>query len=226
MAAKSIPNRKPLNKIGDKFGKLTIIAAADSLDKRNKTAWLCVCECGTQKVIRQSHLRTGIAKSCGCQRQISRVIKLTKHGASRSITYNSWLAMKQRCLNPKHKKYKNYGGRGITICERWLDSFEYFLADMGERPSSSHTIDRINHDGNYAPENCRWLLQANQQRNKSDNRLITINGETKCVSEWCEVYNVSVGLVSGRLKAGWTPIDAFTEPADRNRPRKNRTRTS
>lgn len=223
MNEKSISKKPFLNKIGDKFGKLTITAVAASLDKRNKTAWLCRCECGTEKVFRQSHLRMG-TKSCGCIRKELFKRNATKHNGYKTITYTSWGTMKQRCLNPNAPNYKFYGGRGITICARWLNSFEKFLADIGERPDKNHSLDRINSNGNYEPTNCRWIVKKEQQRNKRDNRNFTINGQTKCLSEWCEIYNTTFALVKGRIKNRWKILDALTEPPDRHRTRNTRER--
>jgi len=221
MAAPNIPKKPFPNKIGDKFGMLTIIASAESLDKRNKTAWLCRCECGVEKVFRQSNLRMG-TRSCGCVRRATFFKYNTTHGQSGSITYGSWLAMKQRCCNPNHKKYPSYGGRGIKICGRWLKSFENFFADMGTRPTANHTIDRINPDGNYEPDNCRWLLQSAQQRNKKATIKITINGETKSLSDWCDIYGIKYYLAANRIKLGWEIQEALTEPADAHRKQKRK----
>lgn len=210
------------NKIGDVFGLLTIIAPADPY-VRNKTRWLCRCTCGREITTYQSHLRQGTAKSCGCTREAARLKAITAHGQSRSSIYKNWSAMKIRCSNPNHESYPDYGGRGITVCERW-EKFENFLADMGERPTPKHEVDRIDNDKGYSPENCRWATRKEQNRNKRDNRFITINNETKCLSEWCEIYGTTFMLVETRLKHGWKILDALTEPPNKNRSRKDRER--
>jgi len=119
--------------------------------------------------------------------------------------------MRQRCYNKSDEKFPIYGGRGIVVSERWKD-FQNFLDDMGERPSSHHSLDRIDTNGNYEPGNCRWATQTEQQRNRRNNRLITYNGQTKCVREWEDFLGFHVGTLQARLLHGWTVEDAFTRP--------------
>lgn len=126
--------------------------------------------------------------------------------------------MKAACNNPNHHNYANYGGRGITMCERWK-SFENFLADMGERPSRQHTIDRIDNNGNYEPGNCRWATPRQQLTNKRNNVRLTFNGETMTLMEWSERYNLLFETLRGRLKRGWSVEDALTRPIAKNGPR-------
>lgn len=141
----------------------------------------------------------------------------TTHGTT-SPEYNAWHAIKQRCSNPKHPSYKDYGARGISICDRWNDSFYNFLADRGPRPSSNHSIDRINNNGNYEPGNCRWATHAEQARNKRTNSLVTINGKTMCVTDWCEHYKISTNVVFTRIyKLKWDIERAITEPSKPNK---------
>ncbi len=158
--------------VGTKFGRLTVKGPA-GMRGRNATS-LCECECGTVKAILNLTLKSGGTQSCGClarERASARVKEnppRLKHGGKRTITYNSWQGMVSRCLNEKDWKYKRYGGRGITVCRRWSDpdsGFLNFLEDMGQRPSSAHSIDRINNDGNYEPGNCRWATRAQQNQN-------------------------------------------------------------
>jgi hypothetical protein len=138
----------------------------------------------------------------------------TEHGHSKrgstSPTYQTWRNMRSRCENPNVPAYKNYGGRGIAVCERWK-SFENFLADMGERPEGM-TIERINNDGNYEPDNCRWSTYLQQGRNRRANKYLTWNGETKAVSEWAEVVGIKDSTIYARLRMGWTTEDALTRP--------------
>ena len=133
----------------------------------------------------------------------------TTHGASKTRTYQAWHQMRQRCLNPRHRAYPSYGGRGITICQRWLDSFEAFLEDLGE-PPDNRSLDRIDNDGNYEPGNCRWASRSEQQRNKRDNRLVTYDGMTKCLTEWAEDTGIDRATIRGRLRRGWTVAAALT----------------
>lgn len=128
--------------------------------------WLCVCECGNEKVTSYQNLRSGDTKSCGCL-QIKNGKEINrKHQKCFTPEYNSWASMKQRCTNKKHHAYKNYGGRGIIICERWLNNFENFYKDMGRKPGKVYSIDRINPDGDYEPNNCRWATPLQQRHNR------------------------------------------------------------
>lgn len=152
---------------GQKFGRLTVIKYA------GEYKWVCKCECGIMRVVKSSRLRTGNTKSCGCLRKDFVVGRFTIHGQSslngkKTLTYNTWVGMKQRCNYSKHVGYKNYGGRGIKVCKRWA-KFENFYKDMGERPEGT-TIDRIDNDGDYKTSNCRWATRKEQSLNKSNSK--------------------------------------------------------
>jgi hypothetical protein len=134
------------------------------------------------------------------------------HGSGGSPEYRAWKNMLTRCLYKCHKDYHRYGGRGITVCERWRTSFANFLADMGLKPSPKHSIDRIDGSGNYEPSNCRWATQSEQMSNTSRNVNITFRGMTRNLSQWCELLGVSREMVRGRLARGWTVERAFTTP--------------
>jgi hypothetical protein len=142
------------------FGKLKVIKYAGNAH------WECLCKCGNIKNIYTGSLKKGYTKSCGCEQKKQARLNATKHGMISSSEYHSWSSMKQRCLNPSATHYANYGGRGIKVCKRWLGSFENFYADMGAKPSPSHSIDRINVDGNYTPSNCRWATRMEQRHNR------------------------------------------------------------
>lgn len=146
---------------GRKFFRLTAIERV----RRNRTTFYrCLCACGTEKLVRSQSLLNGDTRSCGCLRSDKMRREKTRHAHYRSPTYNSYRSMLARC-KPTHRQYKDYGGRGISICSRWLESFENFLADMGERPAGK-TLDREKNDGNYEPGNCRWATRLEQNRNK------------------------------------------------------------
>src|SRR6266566_1115227 len=184
---------KSIDISGEKFGRLTAIRiVARGGQERRDQKWLCRCECdGKEVVIDKRSLLYGNTRSGGCLLDESRSQngkQNTTHGHSRcgnvSSEYMAWRGMRARCGNENHKHYKDYGGRGITVCERWAESFEAFLADMGLKPSPEHEIDRIQNDGNYEPGNCRWALPIEQANNKRNNRLFTIGDRTKTIDEW------------------------------------------
>lgn len=147
---------KPLNLLGSTFGKLKVLSR-EANDKFGKSRWLCECLCGKSCIIHGSDLKRGKAKSCGCVGVEKLISRIRKHGMAKQPIYNSWSAMKGRCLNKENSRYSDYGGRGITVCDRWLESFENFLEDMGETHSNGLELDRKDVDGNYSPENCRWV---------------------------------------------------------------------
>lgn len=153
---------------GKKFGRLTVIKRGPNIGP--KVGWLCDCECGYKgKLVQAWHLRSGATKSCGCYNREYQAATKATHGHKRvgkeTRTHRSWRAMKSRCLNPNDKAFHHYGGRGITICDRWKNSFENFLEDMGERPDEM-TLDRIDNDGDYEVNNCKWSTQTEQVRNR------------------------------------------------------------
>lgn len=154
---------------GERFGRLTVIERGPN-DNTGKVQWMCECDCGATSVHRTTHLKSGRAVSCGCKRAeyASTTLKEVNrtHGQSKSLTYTSWKSMKERCLNPNAPNYDKYGGRGVVIHQPWVDSYETFLADVGERPSYDYSIDRIDNTGNYVPGNVRWATRSQQQRNK------------------------------------------------------------
>lgn len=191
--------------VGLKFGKLTVVMqCAERL--HGSIVWLCKCECGGEKKVSATHLRNGHTVSCGCARG-GRPI----HGAASegkwTPTYKSWRWMINRC------RYRNkfYSDRGIKICSRWKHSFNNFLADMGERPEGM-TLDRIDSNGDYCPENCQWATMADQVRNRRSNRMVTFKGETLPMVVWAERVSLPYITVATRLDRGWTPERALTQP--------------
>jgi hypothetical protein len=179
--------------IGKKFGRLTIVGEASRYvtpkTGKPRRQWRCECDCGSETVTSFKKLQSGHTKSCGCWI----VERRYKHGhhqvGRRTKTYQVWDAMVQRCTNEKNEKHYMYGGRGITVCERWL-KFENFLADMGERPSPGHSIDRKNNGGHYEPGNCRWATRKEQQRNMRSNHLVEYSGRLMSVAEAAEIAGV------------------------------------
>lgn len=149
---------------GDRFGRLTVKYRVER-NKKGDSKWLCECDCGQIVKVLANHLKAGHTKSCGCLRSEVSKQRMTTHGMRETQTYRSWAGMKTRCLNPNEPRYKDYGGRGIKVCKSWLNSFEKFLADMGERPSGL-TLDRENNELGYFKENCKWSSRKEQSRNR------------------------------------------------------------
>lgn len=180
--------------IGKTFGKLTVIKCIGK-NKRRYIIWMCNCECGKSSIVSGSDLTNEHTKSCGCLKaDTMRRLRLT-HGKSTTPEYKVWCEMIKRTENKKNKHYKDYGGRGIIVSERWRNSFESFLEDMGERPYKDYSIDRIDNNGNYEPNNCRWASIADQCRNKRNNVLININGKIMILSDWSKTLNISTYMV-------------------------------
>lgn len=201
------------NITGMQFGELI---ALEFIERRGKCHdyWKWKCRCGAEKVIRKTSVTSGLTESCGCKNRKRACKQLTKHGWYGTRTYRSWTAMIQRCENPNKDNYDIYGGRGISVCKRWRDSFDNFLADMGERPKGK-SIDRIDHNGNYESDNCRWASSKTQCRNRRNNRYLTHNGESRCLAEWVEITGIDGATIDSRLKRGWSVKQALeTKPID------------
>lgn len=170
---------------GKRFGKLLVIKDV-GVNNRGTYMWLCKCDCGKEKVVKGATLVEGTTKSCGCL-----LGKKTKHGLANAPEYNVWIGMKERCYNPLSTGYYKYGGRGITVCERWKNSFERFYEDMGIRPSDLHSIDRYpNNDGNYEPLNCRWATDKEQLRNTRRNVWVEYRGERFVLTDLAKKLNI------------------------------------
>lgn len=175
---------------GQRYGRLVVICREGSTDTGRAT-WLCKCDCGTVSVKIGKLLVNGHCKSCGCGEYENRVKNCTSHKLSNTRLYNIWCGMKQRCYYTKHKDYHNYGGRGIVICDSWKDDFLSFYGwALRNGYNDDLTIDRIDSDGNYSPDNCRWVTAKDQARNTRHVKLITIKGETKTATEWCDLLKL------------------------------------
>lgn len=177
---------------------------------------LCRCECGVERTVTTWTLRGGRSESCGCARREASAAscreRSTTHGMYRTPTNNSWASMIKRCNDPNQKSYANYGGRGIAVCDRWR-TFERFLADMGERPSLKHSIDRIDRNGNYEPGNCRWATAKEQARNRRTSRVVEVAGVSATLAEWQERSGIGALTIRARLDRGWSAAEAVTVPA-------------
>jgi len=196
---------------GCTFGRLVVQRRIASLG--GARTWECRCSCGHQKTVRSADLTSGKVRSCGCLGKERRRSLTTRHGHNknnneRTPEYNSWRGMLGRCLYPKNKKYADYGGRGIIVCERWR-KFENFLADMGCKPTPRHTLDRKDSDGDYTPENCCWATRATQSRNTRRTRWVTHAGRTQCLQDWANELGIPPGTLSSRLDRGWSIGEAL-----------------
>ena len=202
----SRPNRaKDLE--GMRFGRLLVIAYAGPKPSK----WLCRCDCGNEVVLKIGAFSQG-TQSCGClQRESAAQINRT-HGLAKTPEHVVWCSMNERCTNTNHNRYHRYGGRGITVCDRWRNSFEAFLEDMGPKPSPRHTIERIDNDGHYEPGNVRWATKKEQARNRRTTRLLEIRGHSRSVAEWSEMHGVPHATILERLKRGWDAEQAVTTP--------------
>ena len=198
--------------VGKKFGRLTVLKYVYS--KYKKRHWLCQCDCGNISVVSTSQLKSGKTKSCGCLRrettsQNAKKIKSTHHLTNTRI-YNIWRSMKKRCYLKTHHAYKYYGGRGITICEEWKNDFmSFYNWSIANGYKENLTLDRIDVNGNYEPNNCRWVGWEVQQNNRRDNIHIKYNGETKTIYEWSEILNIKYCTLWWRIKNGWSIEEAL-----------------
>lgn len=208
---------KMIDLTGQKFGRWTVINRAAN-SALGQTRWHCICSCGNKGIVQSTSLKREGGGSCGCRSLEALVARSTKHNhATNGITptYHSWAGMKARCLNPLHRAYRDYGGRGITVCDRWL-SFDNFLADMGEKPTGL-SIDRIDLNGSYFPGNCRWATTSQQSRNKRNNRIITSEGESRTIAEWSELLSIHPATISDRLQQGRSDAEAISKTKLRSR---------
>lgn len=197
--------------IGAKFGRLTIISI-ESIPG-NIPRVLCRCDCGKITVKRWCNVKNNLTKSCGCLFRETRKIGGTTHGLGKPPEFVVWTDMKARCNNPKEKSYERYGGRGIKVCGRWNKSFADFYYDMGPRPTPKHSIERIDNNGNYEPNNCKWIIRDRQARNRRNNTFITYQGVTLTIGEWNSALNFPVGTISQRIhKLGWSVDKACSTP--------------
>jgi|SRR5688572_23683673 len=208
--------RKLVDLSGSVFGRLTVV---EYVGRRfHSSEWRCVCSCGCEVLALSTALKNGTKLSCGCYRRDRMALLNLTHGerggAKRAVgspEYKAWDSMRQRCCNEQDKSWPHYGGRGIKVCDRW-SVFENFLADMGRRPGPKHSIDRINSDLGYSPDNCRWTNWTQQARNRSNNRCVTIFGAPMTLVEASSVAGIPYKSVKGRLQKGWTVERALLTP--------------
>lgn len=206
---------KAIDLTGQRFGRLVVVERAGT-NKSGNALWRCLCDCGNTTEVRSADLRRGATKSCGClsREMVSKraTVQNTKHGCRYSKLYNSWRGMCERCNNPAHKSYTDYGGRGISVCKEWKEfaTFQKWAYENGYRDGLS--IDRIDSNGNYEPSNCRWADKKQQNRNQRRNRLITYKGQEKTITDWAEQFHINRYTLFNRLKAGWSIEKALETP--------------
>jgi hypothetical protein len=190
------------------FSRWTVIE--QGISKNKTTYWKCQCSCGTFKYVESCSLRRGNSKSCGCFAVDEVKARNAKYGRHKHAVYDTWCGMKKRCLNESNKSFNDYGGRGIDLCQEWIDSFEAFFNHIGERPSAQHSIDRIDNNKGYEPGNVRWATRIVQNNNKRSNIIIEFKGGTKTVAEWGRIFNINPSIIQKRLKRGWSIEDTLT----------------
>ena len=202
--------RKDTIKIGSSFHQWLVVRNCGE-NTRKQLLYYCRCVCGKTSSVRGYDLVAGKSRSCGCVERRRRARSANFFHVRHKTLYQVWAGMKSRCTNNKHLAYKNYGGRGITVCLKWKDSFEDFYNDMKAGYKKGLTIDRIDNDGNYCHENCRWTTREINSHNTRNIKHITINGKTKPLYEWLSVYNRPRAVYGNRVyRYGWSPSDAIT----------------
>jgi hypothetical protein len=229
----AVSQRIKVDLTGLRFGRLTVAAEVFRPGGRKRRYWQCVCGCGTDVVTEQSNLMSGHSTSCGCYHKQRTAARSTRHGAAgrgrHAPEYDIWWAVLARCTNPNQEYFADYGGRGITVCARWRNSYPNFIGDMGSRPKATHSIDRIDNDAGYwcgraeCPEcgpagrvpNCRWATRRQQSRNTRVSRRLTIGDRTMALVEWAEEKGISASTLRTRLSAGWPVERAVNAPVRR-----------
>ena len=199
---------------GQHFGFLEVISMTNER-KHGKVVWLCKCECENVCKVTSNNLKNGSTISCGCYNKKNLARCRTKHGLYKSRIYNIYICMKERCYNPNTKSYKDYGDRGIEVCDEWLgeDGFKNFYEwSVANGYDNSLSIDRINVNGNYEPSNCKWSTSTEQNNNTRRNNNITLNCETHTISEWSRIKGLSRNTLVARLRNGWSIEDSLNKP--------------
>lgn len=206
---------------GRRFGRLTVVGL---ISHCGRMYWHCLCDCGKYKPHRTNTLMTGEVVSCGCFLSELTSSRSWKHGLVGTRIHSAWDGMMERCHNIRGRDYANYGGRGISVCEKWRN-VENFLADMGHPPIGL-SIDRIDNNRGYEPGNCRWATGKEQSRNRRTNYIIVFNGESGCIAHWSEKTGIKSGVISARIKAGWSVDKTMTTPVAFRSPMRSKSKQS
>lgn len=194
---------------GKVFGRLTVVGRSDRR-RGTRPLWRCLCSCGNEHFTETASLVAGRVNSCGCLKSELDHTRTRTHGMSSDPLYGIWLMIRQRCLNPNNKSFRDYGGRGIKVCTRW-DDFSLFKRDMGPRPVGTE-IDRRDNNGDYCPDNCKWVDRQINAQNKRNNRIITCDGDSLCIAAWSRKTGLSRGTIERRLNSGWQPERIIHQP--------------
>lgn len=195
---------------GERYSEWVVLSETGKKNIANQPMFSCQCVCGNVRNVSSAALRFAKSKNCGCRRYAALKVNLSKHGRG-TPEYVAWSHIKQRCLNPDDHGYQDYGGRGISVCSRWMD-FDNFYSDMGPRPSAKHSIDRVDNNRGYEPGNCRWTTSDIQARNTRRNRSLEFNGEKLTVADWTKRLGFGRGAIPGRIKRGWSTEKILTTP--------------
>ena len=198
---------KHIDLTGQKFGRLTVVESF-----RQNGSWMlkCLCDCGNFTMATSAQLKRGGKKSCGCYKKEITRARVTKHGKTDTRQFTIWKHIKERCYQPKCPKYKNYGGRGIIMCDNWRNNFKAFYEwSLANGYADNLTIDRINNNGNYEPSNCRWVSQTEQQNNRNNNRIIIYEGHRYTAAQLAKKYKIPYKLFMGRLYNNWSVEQAI-----------------
>lgn len=205
--------------LGDRFGRLVLICDLGTVGPHRFRKWRVRCDCGIEYELLQPSLHRG--RSCGCLKREKLQQRMTKHGKASTPLHNVWIAMKQRCNNPRNANWHKYGARGIAVCERWQNSFENFAADVGYPPDATlgkWSLDRIDNNRGYEPGNVRWATPLQQASNTRTVSRLTLRGVTRTRHEWAELIGISSQVISHRLRRGWTTEQALLTPLRRRLP--------
>lgn len=193
-----------VNLVGDKFGRLTVISLFDR--KRSGSRWLCKCECGNEHTVFTQNLKNGSVRSCGCQSHP------TKHGMTNTRVYQTWAAMKSRCRSQSYHAHKHYAGKGVAVCNEWLQFEAFYEWALKNGYKDDLTLDRVDNSKGYEPSNCRFVTIADQQRNKTSNRIVTFQGKTKSICQFADDIGIARATLCNRLSRGWSVEKALTTP--------------
>lgn len=197
-----MPNR--LDLVGKKFGSLLVTKFGYMDGPHHRSRWVCMCDCGNETTALGTQLVSGKRTTCGCSRRGENHFNF-KHGRSGTRAHNIWMHILDRCYLESMACYPDYGGRGISVCDEWRNSFATFFADMGDPPSKNHSIDRIDVNGNYSPENCRWATRKEQERNKRNNRIVVLDGNEMCLADAADILGMTYGAARARANRGTLP---------------------